>query len=147
MKHIDDEIIQKYIDNEASQEEVDYINDHILSCSGCEKAVDEQRQLSVEIREVINLLNEEEIEIPEFVKSGKKRKKQLRMIYLFSTCAASVACVLAFLLLYPKEKNMDNYERLFYNTEFEFDANRSVTQQNIVIKILDSEGNLSEYNM
>ena len=147
MKHIDSELIQKYIDKEASKEEMAIVNEHLKSCVACRNAVDTQRKLATEIRSFINSLSEEVIEIPEFIKSGKKRKKQLRIIYLLNTGAASVACVLAFLLLYPKEKNMDNYERLFYNTEFEFDANRSVTQQDIVIKVFDSEGNLSEYNM
>ena len=156
MKCISDELIQKHIDNEASQEERAYVDEHLLSCVACRNAVNEQKKLAVEIRNTINLLCEETVEIPAFnrpvkdsidksrVKTGRKKH---RVIFLWSTGVASVACILTFLFLNPRKKNVDNYERLFYNTEFEFDANRSVTQQDIVIKILDSEGNFSEYNI
>ena len=147
MKHIDDELIQKYIDNEASREEVDYIDVHLLSCTGCKKTVDEQRKFADELRGLINSLSEEEIEIPEFNKPKKNRIKRRQTMFLWSVGAASVACVLAFLFLNTEVKNTDDYKNLFYNTEHEFDANRSVLQQDIVIKVIDSEGRISEYNL
>ena len=147
MKHIDDELIQKYIDNEVSEDEVTFLEKHLLTCDECRNVVSEQETLVNDIRGLINSLSEEEIEIPEFNKPKKNRIKRRQTMFLWSVGVASVACVLAFLFLNTEAKSTDDYKNLFYNTEHEFDANRSVLQQDIVIKVIDSEGRISEYNL
>ena len=143
MKCICDELIQKYIDNEASKEEVTYVETHLISCDACKDAVDEQKKLAAEIRNVINLLSEETIEIPTFERKNK------RVILRWSLFAASVACILAFILFThkPEKDTPIDSTKFFHNTENEFDANRSISQQDMVLKIVDSEGNMSEYNL
>jgi Predicted transmembrane transcriptional regulator (anti-sigma factor) len=158
MKCISDELIQKYIDNEASQEEAAYINEHLLSCAVCRNAVEEQIKLAAEIRDTINLLSEEIVEIPLFNRQMKEKavnirakdeKKKSRIMLRWSLCAASVACILFFMIfmLKPEKDTPIDSATFFYNTENEFDANRSILQQDIVIKMIDSEGNTSEFNL
>ena len=147
MKHIDIELIQKYIDNEAYRGEKAYVEEHLLSCAVCMNAVDEQRKLANEIRGLINNLCDEKIEIPEFKKTTINEKKKRRMILLWCAVATSAACVLAFLFINPEERSSDEHKMLYFNNDYEFDANRTVSQQDIVIKIIDSEGNLSESNI
>ena len=158
MKHIDDELIQKYIDKEVTHEEIAYIDEHLLSCVTCMNAVNQQRKFAAEIRNAINLLSEEVIEIPIFNRQMKEKavniyardeKKKSRIMLRWSLYAASVACILFFMvfMLKPEKDTHINSATFFYNTENEFDANRSILQQDIVMKIIDFEGNISEFNL
>ena len=148
MKCISDELIQKYIDNEASQEEAAYINEHLLSCAVCRNAVEEQIKLAAEIRDTINLLSEGVVEIPVFNRRIKEKMKS-RIMLRWNICAASVACILFIMIfmLKPEKDTPIDSATFFYNTENEFDANRSILQQDIVVKMIDSEGNTSEFNL
>ena len=149
MKHIENELIQKYIDNEASREEVTSIDEHLSNCIVCRNEVDEQRKLATEIRGLINNLCVDAIEIPTFNKPENPRKKQHRMIILWSAVAASAACILFCMIFMLKpEKDTPIDSALFlYNTESEFDANRSILQQDFVINIVDHEGNITNYSL
>jgi len=155
MNCIDDELIQKYIDNETSHKETAYIEEHTSSCIKCKKAIDEQRTLAAEMQRTINLLREEVFEIPVFniptkEKSRLKHKrKKSRVMLRWSLFASSAACILAFVLfiLKPEKDTPIDHTTFFHETEIEFDANRSITQQEIVVKIFDYEGNISEYNL
>ena len=148
MKHLDSELIQKYIDNEVSQEETAYIDEHLLSCAVCRNAVDEQRKLAAEIRNAINLLNEEVVEIPVFSRPMKEQKKN-RVMLRWSLCTASAACILFFMIfmLKPEKDTPVDAAASFLHTENEVDANRSILQQDIVVKMTDSEGNIAEFNL
>ena len=158
MKHIDSELIQKYIDNEASRGEKAHIEEHLLSCAVCRDAVDEQRILATELCGIINVLSEEEIEIPVFDRAMKDKslnnhakdgRKKSRVMLRWSLYTASVACILIFILLIlkPEKETPIESATFFYGTENEFDANRSISQQDIVVKMVDSEGNVSEFNL
>ena len=150
MKHIDSELIQKYIDKEASQEEVTCIDEHLSTCVVCRNVVDEQKNLAAEIRDVINLIGEEIVEIPVFNRPIKNRKvKRRRVMLRWSLYAASAACIL-FLLIFilkPEKDTPIDSVTFFHHTENEFDANRSILQQEIVVKMIDSEGNVSNFNL
>ena len=140
MKCVSDELIQKYIDNEISQEEKAYVEEHLSGCAACSNAADEQRKLAAEICGVINLLSEEVIEIPAFNRQVKDRaanrdtkdkKRKNRVMIRWSAFAASAACILVFMIFMLKpEKETPVEPATFLNsTENEFDANRSISQQ------------------
>lgn len=150
MKCFDEELIQRYIDNEVSSEELASIEGHLKECSVCREAVDEQRKISEEVRCVINLLCRDvvDIEAPAF-EMPPKNKRNRRAIFCWSIGAASAACLLFFVSLFFKQEAeieaSDEAIFYFHNAENEFDANRSVMQQDIVIKIIDYNGETSEY--
>jgi len=147
MKHLDSELIQKYIDNESSQEEIAYVCEHLLICAVCKNAVDEQRKLAAEIRDAINILSAEVVEIPVFSRPKKEQKKKLAM--LRRGLYAAAACILFFMILMLKSEKDTPVDSaaFFHHTENEFDANRSILQQDIVVKMTDSEGNIAEFNL
>ena len=158
MKHINSELVQKYIDNEASHKEKAYIEEHLLSCAECRNTVDEQKNLATKICGIINVLSEEVIEIPVFDRQMKEKslynhakegRKKSRVMLRWSLSTASAACILIFIMfmLKPKKETPIKPAMFFYGTENEFDANRSISQQDIVVKMVDSEGNVSEFNL
>ena len=149
MKHLDEELIQKYIDNEASQEEMVYIEEHLLNCVVCRNAVDEQRKLAAEILDAINFLGEEVVEIPVFEWPIKERDAKKRIMLRWSLCATSAACILFFIIfmLKPEKETPVDSATFLYNTEKEYDANRSISQQDITVKMIEPEGNISEFNL
>jgi len=146
MSCINNDIIQKYIDGEGTPKEVALIEKHIVNCEKCAVKVDYQKRLATGIKKAINLLAEDIVEIPKIVLSPSHIKKQFitgkRLIYYISA-----ACILAFILfiIQKKEPESQNKITIVNSFEWDFDANRPVSQQPMVINIIDSEGNVTEY--
>jgi hypothetical protein len=147
MRCIKNDLIQKYIDGETSPKEVVLIEKHIEICEKCTAKVDEQRKLSSVIKKAINLLSEKTAGIPVFimpVEGNKKRYFTVRkLVYV-----VSAACILLFISIISLKKEPENHtEIILIEPVFapEFDANLPVSQQQIVITIIDSKGNRTEY--
>ena len=147
MKCIDDELIQKYIDNEASQEEASFIEEHLRDCVVCDEAVDKQKKLAVEIRNALNLFCDKAIGVPTFIKPLKNKQKTRRKMLRWAIGVASAACILFFVSIFLKHENntLIDTASFLHDVEYEFDANRSILQQDLVITIIDNEGNVSKY--
>ena len=143
---INDDIIQKYIDGEASPKEVSLIENHIASCNNCVKRIENQRILSTSLKKAINLLSKDTIEVPKFEIPSKNIKKHfLTPKRLYYTIAA--ACVLLFVIVITQRKEIkkDDEIKIDIGSIMDVDANRTVSQLPLVISIIDSKGNISEY--
>ena len=141
-----DDIIQKYIDGEASPDEVSFIENHIASCNNCVIRIENQRRLSTYVKEAINLLSKDTIEVPKFeIRSKNIKKHFLTPKRLYYTIAA--ACVLLFVLVITQRKEIKNDDeiKIDIGSIMDVDANRTVSQLPSVISVIDSEGNISEY--
>ena len=147
MKCIDDVLIQKYIDGEATQEETDFIENHIKLCSVCAENTEKQKELAVYLKREVNRLvgNEKMITIPEFVLPAAQvkpvRRKVKKWIY-----SAAAACLLLFAVTYigfRKEPAQEEYVLLF-DIGTEFDANKPISQQDMTITIIDLNNNTIE---
>ena len=142
---INDELIQKYIDGEASPKEVSLIENHIATCNNCVKRIENQRILSASLKKAINLLSKDTIEIPKFKIPTKRNKKHyLTPKSLYYSIAA--ACILVFVLVITQKEEMKNdYEIMIeIGSIMDVDANRPVSQFPLVINTIDSKGNISE---
>ena len=143
---INDDLIQKYIDGEASQIEVTSISKHISSCQLCAAKIDNQRDMANRIRTAINLLAEDVIEIPKFIPPNQRKKindiKLKRLIYILTA-----ACILFFVLFITQNEQREAEEEIiiFNNFEWDYDANRTISQQNMTINVIDADGKISEY--
>ena len=143
---IHDDIIQKYIDGEATPNEVTLIQKHIASCNKCFIRIENQRRLSTHVKKAINLLSKDTIEVPKFEIPSKNIKKHfLTPKRLYYTIAA--ACVLSFVIVITQRKEIknDNEIKIDVGSIMDVDANRTVSQLPLVISIIDSKGNISEY--
>jgi predicted anti-sigma-YlaC factor YlaD len=146
MNCIPDDIIQKYIDREASPEEVTLVENHIPDCSKCVKRIENQRRLATGVKKAINLLAKDTIEIPNFeIRSKNIKKRSLTTKRLCYIIAA--ACILIFVIVITQKKELKNDDEIIIEigSVMEVDANRPVSQLPLVISIIDSKGNISEY--
>jgi len=146
MRCINDEIIQKYIDGETNTEETTHIENHIMICNKCETKIKNQRLLANSIKKTINLLEKDSIEIPKFEITSYNIKNHFlsakRLAYIIAA-----ACILLFILVITQKKELKNIDEIRFEigSVIDVDANRPVSKFPLVINIIDSDGNISEY--
>ncbi len=146
MSCIKDKTIQKYIDAEASREEIIRIEKHIAMCERCAQKINHQKDLAQFIKSTINLLSENDPEIREIKISTDTVKKKLhsRKSYIYSIAAACILLIVLF--TYRNKRPEYPYETTVVNNfDWEVDANKTITQQQLVLQVIDPEGNITEY--
>ena len=130
MKHIDNELIQKYIDGEVTQNEICFIEKHIADCQECDDNIEKHKELISFIKKDYSV---EDIYIPEFTKPARIKSWKRYIYYATAACIAG----LLFLLFTEKKVQEDkNPEILFLYTIDEYDANETILQQEMNLKII-----------
>lgn len=139
--------IQRYIDGESTLSETVRIERHLADCEICSVKVEHQRKLASGFRKALGLLSQESKGIPMINvpdnPAGKRLFTVRRLVY---TVAA--ACIILFVVIISQKKEPENQvEIIMIEPCFatEFDANLPVSQQQMIITIIDSEGNKTEY--
>ena len=146
MKCIESDLIQKYIDEELTSKEVVLIEGHIKHCKACTAKISNQLKLVTHVKDTINLLSEETVDIPEFeIPQSRKKMHAITSRRLIYSVAAACIIILLLIIFQNKETVAENNEYFMQLVEHEYDANRSLSEQKLIIEIIDSEGNLSEY--
>jgi hypothetical protein len=146
MNCIKDDVIQKYIDGETTLSEAFLVESHIATCKKCELKIENQRRLAISVKKALNLLAKNSAEIPELAIPSRHIKKPSLTIKRFSDIFAA-ACILLFVIFITKKKEMKNDDEIIMEigSVIDVDANRPVSQLPLVISIIDSKGNISEY--
>jgi hypothetical protein len=147
MSCINKDLVQKYIDGETSPAEASQIERHISGCEKCAAEIELQRKKASGIKNAINILTEGIVPLPNVELPREPEKKHFFKVRRIA-CIAAAACILVFvIILSPKKESENQAEIIVIEPGFapEFDANRPVSEQEIVITIIDSEGNKTEY--
>lgn len=148
MRCISSETIQTYIDGEASPKQVQIIERHLAGCPECTAQVDDQRNLARGIKNAVHLLNDDRIQIPLIALHGRPEKKRQVMVadkrFFYYV---SAACMLLFLVMITSREESVNQERITIvsDSDWEVDANRPISQQELILKVADGRGNTTEY--
>ena len=148
MRCISSETIQTYIDGEASPKQVQIIERHLAGCPECTAQVDDQRNLARGIKNAVHLLNDDRIQIPLIALHGRPEKKRRVMVadkrFFYYV---SAACMLLFLVMITSREESVNQERITIvsDSDWEVDANRPISQQELILKVADGRGNTTEY--
>lgn len=143
MNCIEEQLLQKYIDRECTENEKVVVEHHLAHCTECRQRLTEKTKFSEQIKKRINSLTIENIEIPVFrirkPASGKKLK-----IILYGISAASI---ILFILFFVEKKNELDSNRItiLQSMPLEIDANRPASEQDFVIQVFDGKGGCSEY--
>ena len=146
MRCIDSDLIQKYIDEELTPEEAVLIEGHIKHCKACKAKIRNQRKLATHVKDAINLLTGEVVDMPEFeIPQNREKMHGLTTRRLIYGVAAACIAVLLLILFQNKDTVAENNEYIMQIVEYDYDANRSISDQKLKIEIIDPEGNLSEY--
>jgi hypothetical protein len=143
---INDDIIQKYIDGEASPDEASLIENHIATCNKCVLRIENQRKLSTNVKKAISLLSKDTLEVPKFeipLNNIKRHSLTSKRLYYF----IAAACILLFAIVITLKKEMENNNetRIEIGSVMDVDANLTVSQLPLVISVIDSKGTISEY--
>lgn len=146
MRCIDEQLLQKYIDGECTKNEGIVIKKHLSDCFVCSQKLAEKEKLSADIKQTINTLTIENIEIPVFkyTKSTSGRNSLKLIIY-----SLSAACILLFVLFFVDKKNDFHQKEIIIvqSVPREVDANRPAGEQELIIEVYDGKGHRSEYNI
>ena len=146
MNCISNDIIQKYVDNEASSEEVKQVEQHISACEKCASKVAQQKQLALNVKDALDLLVEKETDIPAFKKPlNIQTKKHSRYIKRFIYSASAACLMLFFLLLLKSNRKYEQPTLVMQTTTEDYDANQPLSKQNLVIEIIGSDGCVTKY--
>ena len=130
MKHLNDKTIQNYIDGELTESERQETASHLEKCPSCKQKVEAQRAYSDKLKESLDTLVPEDLDVPKFefghTASPKVDVTRIAIISSISTAAAIALIVMAFNLL-SKSKPTD-YIFDYYTIE-DYDANKPSAEQ------------------
>lgn len=140
MNCIDNIDLQRYIDSECSAEELVRMEQHLMVCDSCKAVHTQQLEQARLIKFAIQDLSNHTIQIPEFKPKSRFsfHKIENKIIY-----GLSAACLLLFVLLFVDNKPNMMQEQFIMNSQ-EYDSNKPVTDQPLIIKFIDPDGNQSE---
>jgi len=149
MNCIKKDLIQKYIDGETSPRETARVNEHAKACEQCARQINHQRKLAMDIKRAVNLLAEDPISIPALPKTDTPAVNahfltRRRIIYSISAASLLLFCI----IICHKENGPEirNQITVVHCLSSEIDANRPITEQPIVINVIDASGKVTEYS-
>lgn len=134
--------IQQYIDNECSVSEKTTIETHLSQCDTCKLGYNRQLEQSRIVINNLSTLSTNNIIIPPFVKPVKTKQRKFKKTIIYSLTAA---CILLFVLIFVDKIKPNTQNQLFISSNGEYDSNKPITEQALMISIVDPAGNRSEF--
>jgi anti-sigma factor RsiW len=147
MSCIKTELLRKYIDKEASHSETCLVEKHLAVCPECTARVAELQHLSCEIKKALDLLVSGEPVVPGFMVPvvPVNTKTPWRSKLILGAAAASIlACLVTGVIFHMKSQPAQQIITMSF-TDREVDANHTVAQQQMLIKVIDANGKVSRY--
>ncbi len=142
MNCIKEENIQAYIDNELSIEETKKAEQHFIKCKDCNNLLQSYKKRSILLKEELSY--HESIDIPDINLITNKGSSTIKR-FIYAISAASI--LIAVLFAYNYDFNTTSSEtNIAIINNFEFDANKSITNQGIEVIIVDSDGKIINNN-
>lgn len=145
MNCLNENNIQKIVDNECSENEYNLFTNHMKTCAQCKTQFEAQKALSKTVRDKINALVDKEIVVPEFTIPGNKDQSKIpirrRIVVRFAAASVLLITVLSIGVLHTTKTDDST---LYYNLEYEIDANKPITDQDMVMYFTDEDGNTYE---
>ena len=141
MKHLDNILIQKYIDGELAEKESRAIELHLADCASCRQKVDEQRALSEKVKQSLEKPVPADVEIPPFgMKKEMVSKDRAIHIAIISSLSAACAVALLFLIISFFNSRTKPIEPFYdYYTIEEYDANKPFSEQKLALYEIKSQ--------
>lgn len=146
MSCINSKLIQIYIDGEATLKQISAIEKHLEVCGQCASNIAHQRRLAAAVKNAVHLLNVDAVQIPLMIKKTHKGVKRHTAVKYF-IYSVSAACILFIAMICNSGKETLNQNKMLIisDSEWEMDANRPLTQQQLILNVIDKEGNVTEY--
>ena len=141
MKHLDNILIQKYIDGELIENELQETEAHLIDCPSCMQKLNEQRAFSEKVKHSLEKMVPDEIEIPSFsIKEETVSKDRAVHIAIISSLATACAVTLLFLIISFFNSRPKPIEPFYdYYTIEEYDANKPFSEQELALYEMKSQ--------
>lgn len=141
MKHIDNILIQKYIDGELTENERQETEAHLADCASCRQKVDEQCAFSEKVKQSLEKSVPADVEIPPFgIKKEMVSKDRAIHIAIISSLSAACAVALLFLIISFFNSRTKPIEPFYdYYTIEEYDANKPFSEQELALYEIKSQ--------
>ncbi len=135
MKHLDNSLIQKYIDNELTEFEAKEADAHLENCELCRHQIEQRKCFSEKIKSSLDSLVSDEIAIPEFtLKKNTYSKRKVLKIAIISSLSTACAMILVLLIIkFSKPKTNCNDFIFDYYTIDDYDANKPFPEQDLAV--------------
>lgn len=135
MKHLDNSLIQKYIDNELSKIKAKEADAHLENCELCRNEIEQRKYFSEKIKSSLDSLASDEIPIPEFVlkRQHNQKKKTLKIAVISSLSTACAMILILLVIKFSKPKTNDNEFIFDYYTIGDYDANKPFPEQDLAV--------------
>ncbi len=144
MNCINEDHMQRYLDNECSQADREVIGQHIGQCQRCSSSFTEYSERLSKIKTLFELLNTKQSEIPEFrIPEPNRKLRNIILRYLLPMAAA--AGLLLLLLLRPFHKTQELPSSGHYIQNYisgELDANKPVSEYPLVVTVIAADGSI-----
>ena len=141
MKHLDNILIQKYIDGELTENEHQETEAHLVDCPSCMQKMNEQRVFFEKVKHALEKTVPDEIEMPSFCfKEETVSKDRAVRIAIISSLATACAVALLFVVINFIQSRPKPIEPFYdyYMTE-EFDANKPFSEQELALYEIKSQ--------
>ena len=141
MKHLDNILIQKYIDGELTENEHQETEAHLADCPSCMQKMNEQRVFFEKVKHALEKTVPDEIEMPSFCfKEETVSKDRAVRIAIISSLATACAVALLFVVINFIQSRPKPIEPFYdyYMTE-EFDANKPFSEQELALYEIKSQ--------
>lgn len=146
MKCINEEQMQRYLDNESGQLEVEEIRKHLVQCRSCSTSFTEHNERRVKAKRSLGLLITQKPHIPEFkVPVRTIQLKGVIIKYILPLVAAAGLLLLFILDPFDKAEKLppnELYLQSFISADF--DANKPVAEYPLIITIIAPDGSVSQ---
>jgi len=147
MKCFKEDILQQYIDNELDNESKIAVEHHLSVCSDCMKKLEYLKDNSDFVISELSKLSSDINEIPDISTILPTSKKRIYRNLFYVLAVASVLIIGIFYYNNSNDITDSNENAVVYVNDFEFDANKSVTDQDFEIVIVKKEINNNQNPM
>jgi anti-sigma factor RsiW len=147
MSCIKDEVLQRFIDHEATEDERNRVHEHLAGCAACAARVGELQHNADRAKAALDILTGEEIAGRPFIATMQEMpslRRSRRMTFAFGLSAACIAIFLGTTLFLLKNRDKEQVI-IVPSIGQEIDANRPAAEQTIVITVIGPDGKVTEY--
>jgi len=149
MKCIDNELIQGFVDGETNPQETAQIKKHLTDCPQCARNIEEQQAFAETIKKRIDNLSRQPVVVPKFVAPTIRKSKPNRKIWYYASAAAAACAAFLIMFLRPEQEIVPCHTstiHFIYSFNGDFDSNKTVSQQEMTIIMIDADGKIIECN-
>lgn len=139
---LQEETIQHFLDGVLSLEKEKEVSQHIAGCEPCRSLLEERKLLIHQLKNALNEIDEDKIEIPDFSPDGTKTESGKTKLYYWWSAAAIFIMLVSIYVVQQNKQPDPELSYVFQEVVTEIDANKPWHEQRSFIHILNEKGEI-----